>query len=288
MTVGIVLTGAELDALAGLPWEAQVLYVLGIRPRMDYRTRRVGDKPRVSWQALTEALYVEPLPGRHADRYSVSKWQAMRIAQHLVRAGLIELHSSEHHRILVFKLLLARGDSLVQNQPAIGAHQQPAIGAHQRSERVLIGESEVIAFGKSAEPATPPSPEPATHPLSVVLRSKHHTTTTSITPVREAGSGGPDHAGAATLIFPAQLTDTEKSAVREMLERAKANGTSQVLLDELAAAIAKGNVRNRTAYARSLIASYSKGTFFPEGAHRIAERRESERRYAELLKKGPT
>jgi hypothetical protein len=282
VSAGIVLTGAELEALAGLPWPAQTLYVLGIRPRMDYRTRRVGDNPRVSWQALTECLYVEPQAGVHAKRYSTSKWQAMRVAQHLVRAGLIELHSSEVHRILVFKLLLARGDSLVQKQAAIGTHHQAAIGTHHPSERVPIGENEVIAFGKSAQAATPLPPQAATHPLSAFLRSKHQTTTTSITPISASGSGGSGPGGTSELIFPAQLTSAEKSAIREMLERARANGTSQVLLDELAAAIAKGTVRNRTAYARALIDSYSKGTFFPEKAQQVAERREAHGRAAEL------
>lgn len=288
MTIGIVLTGAELDALAGIPWAAQTLYVLGIRPRMDYATRRVGDRPRVSWQALTECLYVEPQPGVNAKWYSMSKWQAMRLAQHLVRAGLVEIRSSEVHRILVFKLLLARGDSLVPNQAAIGPQHQAATPRSSRPKPVSIGENEVIAFGKIAQAATPLPPQAATHPLSVVPSSNYQTTTTSITPIRASGSGGSRPGGTGELIFPAQLTDKEKSAIREMLERARANGTSQTLLDELAAAIAKGNVRNRTAYARALIASYTKGTFFPEGAHQVAERRENERRYRELLDKPPT
>ena len=288
MTTGIVLTGAELDALAGLPWQAQTLYVLGIRPRMDYKTRRVGDVPRVSWQALTECLYVEPQPGRNAKRYWVSKWQVMRIAQHLVRAGLIELRSSEVHRILVFKLLLARGDSLAQNQPAIGPQHQPAIGPQHQPKHVPIGENEVIAFGKMAEPATPSPPQPATHPLSVVPRSNYQTTTTSVTPIREPRGGEANSGEAGELIFPAQLTDNEKSAIRKMLERSRANGTAQVLLDELAGAIAKGNVRNRTAYARSLIESFKKGTFFPEAAYQVSERRENERRYRDLLQKPPS
>jgi hypothetical protein len=111
--------------------------------------------------------------------------------------------------------------------------------------------------------------------------SKHETTTPSITPILASGSGGPGQSGTGELIFPAQLTSAEKSAIRKMLERARANGTSQVLLDELAAAIAKGTVRNRTAYARALIDSYSKGAFFPEKAHQVAERREAESRSAE-------
>ena len=288
MPVGIVLTAAELDALAGLPWEAQTLYVLGIRPRMDYRTRRVGDMPRVSWQALTECLYVEPHSGRHAERYSVSKWKVMRIARELVRAGLIELRSSEVHRILVFKLLLARGDSLVQKQPAIGPQHQPATPGATRQQRVPIGGNDVLAFGELAQAATPSHPEPATHPLSVVPSSNHQTTTTSVTPNRRPGCGASNHGATVELIFPAGLTDAEKSAIRGLLDRAKANGSAQVLLDELAAAIAKGNIRNRTAYARALIARHAKGEFFPEGAHKVAERREGERRYAALLKRAPT
>jgi hypothetical protein len=221
-------------------------------------------------------------------QHTVSKWQAMRLARHLVTAGLVEIRSSEVHRILVFKLLLARQDPLAQKQSATDPQHRPATPRAYRPDPVAIAESDIIAFGTSAEPATPARPEPATHPQSVVLRSNYQTTTTSITPIREGRRGEADHARPGELIFPAQLTDREKGAIREMLERARANGTSQVLLDELAAAIAKGKVRNRTAYARALIASYAKGTFFPEGAHQVAERRENERRYRELLKKAPT
>ena len=287
MSAGIVLTGAELDALEGLPYAAQVLYVLGIRPRMDYRTRRVGDSPRVSWQALAESLYIEPYPGPQRTG-GVSKWQAMRIAKHLERAGLIEIRSSEVHRILAFRLPLARGDSLAQNKPATDPQHPSATPRGSESRRHAIGESDVIAFGSMVKPATPQTPKPATHPLSVVPSSNYQTTTTSTLRSDAAGVVASRPGGPGELIFPAQLTDAEKGAIREMLERARANGTSQALLDELAGAIATGRVKNRTAYARALIASYRKGTFIPEKAHQIAERRANERRYTELLKKPPT
>ncbi|WP_262337374.1 hypothetical protein [Legionella genomosp. 1] len=54
----------ELSALAGLPYVQQVAYLTGIRPYMDRKTLIVGGvKRRISYQSLSEALYVEPHQG---------------------------------------------------------------------------------------------------------------------------------------------------------------------------------------------------------------------------------
>ncbi|KAE8755150.1 hypothetical protein FSO04_36030 [Paraburkholderia madseniana] len=57
----IKLCEAEMQALYGLGYEAIALYVMAIRPRMDFATGMVGVAPRISWQALREWIYVEPL-----------------------------------------------------------------------------------------------------------------------------------------------------------------------------------------------------------------------------------
>ena len=57
------LSDAELSALRGLPYFVRCLYVLAIRPYMDFRTGVVGLGPRISYRALAEALYVEPHQG---------------------------------------------------------------------------------------------------------------------------------------------------------------------------------------------------------------------------------
>ena len=59
----VLLNEQELEALAGLPLLASALYVMAIKPRIDIATGVVGIKPKISWRALAEWLYVEPHSG---------------------------------------------------------------------------------------------------------------------------------------------------------------------------------------------------------------------------------
>lgn len=90
------------------------------------------------------------------------------------------------------------------------------------------------------------------------------------------------------MIWPEKLSKGERSAIKAMLDQANANSKSQVVLDELAANIAKGTVRNHVGYARALINRLRAGDFIAEKADQIARRRQSEMRYQELLKRPPT
>src|SRR5262245_40759281 len=114
-SAGIVLTHAELAALDGLPLPVRCLYAFGIRPRKDFATGRVGDKPRISWQALKESLYVEPHPGRKTRTFSIQ--QVRRMAPWLVKAGLVKILSSKMH--LIFFLPLAKRDPSAQEKADI-------------------------------------------------------------------------------------------------------------------------------------------------------------------------
>nr|BDD46937.1 hypothetical protein 7 [Coxiellaceae bacterium] len=53
----------EQGALAGLPHIQQLLYLLALRPYMDFATGVVGLKRKISHQSITEVLYVEPHRG---------------------------------------------------------------------------------------------------------------------------------------------------------------------------------------------------------------------------------
>jgi hypothetical protein len=103
--LAINLTADEMDALEGLPYLVICLYVMAIRPRMDYQTRLVGIRPRISRQALAEWIYVDPLlASRSAGRPSIKQ---LRYAIGLLeQAGLLQTKPAE--RQLIFFLPKAR------------------------------------------------------------------------------------------------------------------------------------------------------------------------------------
>jgi hypothetical protein len=102
----------ERESLLGLPHIQQLIYLLGIRPYMDSKTSTVGIKRRISYQSLSEALYIEPHPGIQSG--SPSKAQLRRALKGLERAGLVSIQSIEKQ--LILKCLLAGRDNSVQNK----------------------------------------------------------------------------------------------------------------------------------------------------------------------------
>src|SRR3990167_3654153 len=107
----------EKSMLYGLPHLLQLLYVMGIRPYMDYQTGMVGIQRGISYQSLREELYVEPHPGYRGG--SPSKAQIQRALIGLEKAGVINLCSQ--HKKLIIRCLLATRDNFVQNKAATGS-----------------------------------------------------------------------------------------------------------------------------------------------------------------------
>ncbi len=107
---------AEEEALQGLPLAAQVLYLRGLRRYMDYSTGLVGVRRRVSWQQLSETLYVDPHAGL-AESGRIGREQVRRLAGWLQRAGLLENRSDERRKQLIFFLPMADRDESAQKQP---------------------------------------------------------------------------------------------------------------------------------------------------------------------------
>lgn len=102
----------ELSALIGLPHIQQLTYLVGIRPHMDRKSQTVGIKRKISYQSLSEVLYVEPHQGIQSG--SPSKSQLRRIIKGLEKAGLIQIQSTKEN--LILKCLLANHDISVQNK----------------------------------------------------------------------------------------------------------------------------------------------------------------------------
>ena len=103
----------ELSALTGLPHIQQLTYLRGIRPHMDRKTFIVGIQRKISYQYLSEILYVEPHQGIQSG--SPSKPQLRRVVKGLEQAGLIQIQSTREN--LILKCLLANTDNSVENKP---------------------------------------------------------------------------------------------------------------------------------------------------------------------------
>lgn len=109
---GIYLSEEEMEALIGAPSLAQRLYMIGIRPTMDYETGQSGLRSKISWHGLARELRVESAPGIKEEL--PSKSQLRRALQHLVKRGLI-VEMSEGLR-LILSCPLARLSSHVQKK----------------------------------------------------------------------------------------------------------------------------------------------------------------------------
>jgi hypothetical protein len=144
----------ELSALNGLPYIQQLLYIRGLRPYMDYETGIVGIKRGVSYQSLSEILYIEPHSGISSG--SPSKDQIRRAIKGLERAGLLQAESLDTK--LIFRCILVGLDYSVQNKPAINPPQEAAIDKDSYKS-LLSRDSEYfedkLASVKTGKPATP-------------------------------------------------------------------------------------------------------------------------------------
>lgn len=272
MSTAVFFTAIEMDRLAHLPELAQRLYMLALRPRASWATRMLGSaslkQPAISWRGIAEWLYVEPRPGVKGRAPSIN--QVRRAARWLVKADLVKMRSNEAQRVLVFFLPLMKQGFFVPKK----ADSKPTDQADRPAHR-----------GNGTKADRPQVPKADTHLYTGLLRSNHlsNTTTTLRNRARELAS--PETASAvaiaAELQWPASTPDRDKATMEQMLRRAHANGSAQVLIDEYAGAIEKGAVRNGLAYFRALLQRFEQGAFLPEQANRIAARRERDARIAQ-------
>jgi hypothetical protein len=259
----IKLCENELTALFGLPHLAIVLYMLGLRPRMDFATGTVGVRPLISWQALREATYVEPHPG---IKHEYASAQAVRrAAGWLEKVGLIRMRSRD--RQLVFFLPLAETDYSVRNKADRGPTDQADRGPtdHFHSES---GPSDPASRQTEIEKADK-------HPVS---GKEVNTSPYNFIGSREPEAGGGE--GEISLIFPKSLTSRQKAAIAKNLSGIGAD-MAQSVLDELEGCMQAGSVKNIPALLRFLVEQVEKGNFIPDKGEQIRLARESATRRAQ-------
>ena len=114
----IRITEREVEALYELPHRAVVLYLLGLRPHMDYTTGIVGDRRKVSYQGFCELLAVGAEWTAEHRAETVSKKQARVSVEHLVKAGLVErLPTKKQRDPMRLRLVLAPTGSVRVREP---------------------------------------------------------------------------------------------------------------------------------------------------------------------------
>ncbi len=148
------INSEELEALCGLPHIQQLAYLRGIRPYMDVNTGLVGIKRRISYQSISEQLYIEPHQGIKSQ--SFSRDQVRRAVSGLVRVGMVEVQSDGMQ--LILKCVLARAPYFVQNKAAINPPQQAATKSHAKNlmNTGISGiEAQKAAIAEPSKAATP-------------------------------------------------------------------------------------------------------------------------------------
>ncbi len=238
----ILINESERDALTGLPYAVGWLYVMALRPRMNYVTGMLGITPFISWHALTEWLYVEPRPGIKGG--SPSRDAVRRAAWQLERVGLVKIASNVCNKQLIFKFPLATLYKHAQNKAAINPPALPARPLQrENTPKAARGEKAKAAIHLST--AVPPA------------NNHHHNNNVSYT----------------GLHWPVGLTAIESRAILSLLGKSNLNRTAQLVLDELEGRMLSEAVSNKVGYARALIERAQRGEFTPEKAHLATQAR---------------
>lgn len=151
----IIINHYERSALSGLPYLQQLTYLNGLKPYVDYQTEIIGIKRRVSYQSLSEALYVEPHQG-YVQSGSPSKNQIRRALTGLKKAGIIEIQSLDKQ--LIFKCLLLDRDNSVQNKVDTKPAHQPNTNQNDVNQDKSMNYSETLPKDNTLKSPKPDIP----------------------------------------------------------------------------------------------------------------------------------
>ncbi|PWV66013.1 hypothetical protein [Plasticicumulans acidivorans] len=293
--MSVRICDAELDALRGLPYAARVLYLMGLRPCMDYRTGVAGRARRITYQQFREVLGIDPVPGV-ATAPSASDDQIKRLLAALERAGLIQRCSrlqqgdrSPRLRLIV-RFLLAETDltPAVESSVQIQAATRPPRWKASTDDGFVNSEINQLAALCEDRPTRRLGVRPPRPPVS-----GNKTTTTAPPPDPQLCGGDEDQRRSASaqrelpLIGMAPPVPIELPELRPAQRTAAARllrefdpGLAQQIADEWAAAIVRGVVRDRLAYLHGLVRRAQAGTFAAESGAEIAAERDRRRRMA--------
>jgi|GEM_PF-6655434 len=298
-TMYTCFTSHEDDLLHGLPVEAQLLYLRGLRRYMDYTTAIVGGAARrISLLMLCELLEVFPHQGMKGARPDKSKIR--RLLGWLERTGLIE-RIEDKDGYLVYFLPHAKNHGWADERSS-DRNKADTKPTQTRHEAKPTSDAGLSVVPKSKKPRK--SAKADTHLISNIKQIQTTTTTDELNevcdeavvcgddyhlapvasdqlPRREAPSCPPTELVAEQvsqsasweekLIFPGGLRDGDKKAILGHLKRCPVK-QRQVVIDELAARL--GAVKSPSGYVRKLVDCVLSGEFISEAGIPLAEARE--------------
>jgi hypothetical protein len=121
----LLLSDEEIQALNGLPHLHFILYVKGIRQYMDYKTGIVGIKRGISYQSLSEEVFISGMQGIRKTKFSHQ--QIKRALGQLEKIGLIERRSviTKDEKRLVLACIFAQTDKSVKNKADLTPTRPP-------------------------------------------------------------------------------------------------------------------------------------------------------------------
>lgn len=249
----VAITDQEQDALRGTDYALTVLY-LHIKQFMDYKTGIVGYARRISYQSMSEALYIEPRQGVKGGSPHISSIR--RMIDQLIKCGILKKSRKD---TLVFKLPFADTDSYAQNKA-------------DRKSTVIADDSEFSNSVDSAPKADTPKKAKADIPHL------------SLNPINKAAAANIDNvmqetsqqnaAAAENLHFHKTLHEETTQEMRQMLKGFKPE-RQQELLDELSYCINKKKVAaTPIGLFIAMVNQAKSGAWIATGAHTIKKARE--------------
>lgn len=253
--MAISLSDQELAMLYGQSHFILSAYVMAIRPRMDFKTGVVGIFPRISYQALSEWMYIEPRAGlKGAGSPSVSAIR--RAIEQLKKIGLIV--SIGNAETLIFRLPFANTGNSVSNKPDKNPTGYPDTMEALRSQ---------------AEKQQADSPEMAEADTQQVSGLVINTTT--VNNLVTTAQNVPPVVVVSDLVFSSKLTPKEQTEIlRIFVKEETPQESQQAILDEFAGASSTArSVSNPVGFIRALCQKAKAGEFTAEKANAIANER---------------
>ncbi len=250
----IRLDDAELDGLRGLDHSLWVLY-MHLKQFMDYETGIVGYARRISYQSISEALYIEPRQG--AKGGSPHRSSIRRMLDQLLKNGIIRKGRKD---TLVFKLHLADINNHVQNKADINTTPQ----ADRLKSNAGVGFKQKADIPKTAKADTP----------HLSLNTINKSPSTKILNTVEAGNAKTDVDG-ENLHFHKSLHADVTEAMKKMLTGFQ-HDQQQELLDELAWYISKKKISaTPTGLLAAMVKQAKNGAFIAANAYAVKKQREA-------------
>lgn len=138
---------------------ARLLYVLGIRPHMDFATGIAGKRRRISYQGLHEVLEFVPEPGSQRERQDYSRKMLIRLIDELERHGLVRRLPNDF-RAIFLECPVADREDASKNRMGTGraVSTGSSMGTPEPNNDAGFGEGMGTSMGTSEEGrmGTPP------------------------------------------------------------------------------------------------------------------------------------